>query len=113
MWGVEWDADSHPAIDVYDNALYLTAIDAFVCLPGTSASDRADWSGLAESIRENVRRHLWDARRAKFRPHVYLDRGSPFPAGFDEERSRPEDDGRSGVAAPTREQGSVGPQICE
>jgi len=85
-WGVELNSDSHPAIDVYDNALYLTAIDAFVQLPGTTGSDRATWSRLAESIRKNVRKHLWDAKRTKFRPHVYLDRGSPFPAGFDEDR---------------------------
>ena len=81
-----WDADSHPAIDIYDNALYLTAIDAFVRLPGTTEPDRATWSRLAESIRKNVRKHLWDAKRVKFRPHIYLDRGSPFRAGFDEDR---------------------------
>ena len=86
VWGVEWDADSHPAIDIYDNALYLTAIDAFVGLPGTNASDRAGWTRLAGSIRTNVRKHLWDKKRSKFRPHIYLDRGSPFPPGFDEDR---------------------------
>ena len=51
-----------------------------------AASDRAFWTRLAESIRQNVRKRLWDAKRTKFRPHVYLDRGSPFPAGFDEDR---------------------------
>jgi glycogen debranching enzyme len=85
VWGVEWDADSHPAIDIYDNALYLTALEAFVGLPGTTEADRTTWTDLAASIRKNVRKHLWDAKRAKFRPHIYLDRGSPFPVGFDED----------------------------
>ena len=29
---------------------------------------------------------LWDPARNKFRPHIYLKKGSPFPADFDEDR---------------------------
>jgi hypothetical protein len=34
-------------------------------------------------LRANARKHLWDAKRQKFIPHVYL-AGSPFPKDFDE-----------------------------
>ena len=85
VWGVELDADSHPAIDIYDNALYLTALGEFVRLPGTRAAQQQEWRVFAQSLRENVRQHLWDTQRSKFRPHLYLDKGSPFPVGFDEE----------------------------
>lgn len=41
------------------------------------------WAEVGESIRANVRKHLWDAKAQKFIPHIYLDQ-SPFPADFDE-----------------------------
>lgn len=86
VWGVELDENSHQAIDIYDNALYLTAINAFVTLPGTGAAPQRRWNELAMSIRKNVRKHLWDAKHSKFRPHLYLEKGSPFPADFNEDR---------------------------
>ena len=85
-WGVEQDENSHPAIDIYDNALYVVALDEFVKLPGVADAAKASWGPLAQAIRKNTMRHLWDKRRSKFHPHIYLERGSPFPADFDEER---------------------------
>ncbi len=83
-WGVELDASSHRALDIYDNALFLVAIREWIGLnPGDRALKRR-WDEVARGVRRSVRRHLWDPRREKFRPHVYL-AGSPFPADFDED----------------------------
>ncbi|MCC6143804.1 MAG: hypothetical protein IT368_08350 [Candidatus Hydrogenedentes bacterium] len=83
-WGVELDDSSHLAIDIYDNALYLAAIDAFLeALPGLAAERREYWKGVRDELAANAYRRLWDSERQKFIPHLYLE-GSPFPAGFDE-----------------------------
>lgn len=82
-WGVELDESSHPAIDIYDNAFFLIAINHFLELTDNTAS-RERWTAVRDQISANVRAHLWDARRQKFIPHLYL-KGSPFPAGFDED----------------------------
>ena len=82
-WGVELDADSHLAIDIYDNAMLLLALRDLVSLLGAETSRARRWQDLAAEVRQNVRRHLWDETRRQFRPHVYLD-ASPFPADFDE-----------------------------
>ncbi|MCC6797942.1 MAG: hypothetical protein IT366_22700 [Candidatus Hydrogenedentes bacterium] len=83
-WGVEFDQNSHRAIDIYDNALYLQAIDEFIrTAPNLSSKDKEEWRATHRTIAANVRKHLWDASREKFIPHLYLD-GSPFPADFDE-----------------------------
>ncbi len=81
-WGVALDGDSHLCLDIYDNAFFIVAIDRFLGLTDDEAT-RARWLDVREGIRDNVRRHLWDAENGKFIPHVYL-AGSPFPAGFDE-----------------------------
>lgn len=79
-WGVAISENTHYAIDIYDNAMFAIALDHFIEL----APDRAErWKAVRDSIHANVRRHLWDASRGKFIPHIYLD-GSPFPADFDE-----------------------------
>ncbi len=65
-------------IDIYDNALFLQALDA---LDGLLPEPK--YRTLRESIAANVRKHLWDSDNQKFIPHIYLD-GSPFPDDFDE-----------------------------
>lgn len=75
---VRIDEHSKWAIDIYDNALFLQALDALDALLPEPA-----YRGLHDSIAAAVRQHLWDAREQKFIPHIYLD-GSPFPADFDE-----------------------------
>ncbi len=83
-WGVELDENSHLAIDIYDNALYLAAIDAYLgLLPDLPPEQRGKWASTRAGIAKKAREHLWDADRRKFIPHVYLD-GSPFPDDFDE-----------------------------
>lgn len=82
-WGVELDSLSHPAIDVYDNAMFVIAIHHYVSLI-SDKSEKAYWSGVAEHVSQQVRHHLWDEKNQKYILHIYLEKGSPFPAGFDE-----------------------------
>lgn len=85
-WGVELDAQSHRALDVYDNAMLMIAIRDFLSLNRNAApvESRDRWRRRLPAVEQAVREHLWDAARGKFRPHVYL-AGSPFPADFDED----------------------------
>ncbi|MEL7588503.1 MAG: hypothetical protein AAGU19_17465 [Prolixibacteraceae bacterium] len=79
-WGVEIDENTHYAIDIYDNAMFLVALGNLTeLLPET----RIKWEAVRKEIAANCRTHLWDEKNKKFIPHIYLD-GSPFPAGFNE-----------------------------
>jgi glycogen debranching enzyme len=80
-WGVYLTPDTHKAIDVYDNAMFLIALDDFMQM---APAKKARWLPVRNRIAANVRKHLWDAEHEKFRPHVYLD-GSPFPKELDED----------------------------
>ncbi|MHC4074766.1 MAG: GH36-type glycosyl hydrolase domain-containing protein, partial [Planctomycetota bacterium] len=84
-WGVELDASSHRAIDIYDNAMFVIAVENYMSLAASEISDRRKWKSVADKIRANTRKHLWDRDLHKFRPHIYLE-GSPFPEYFDEHR---------------------------
>lgn len=81
--GAVFNEKTHRAIDVYDNAMFLIAIDDFLTFVGHDAVKIQKWRTVERVIRMNVRKHLWDANRQKFIPHLYLD-SSPFPADFDE-----------------------------
>lgn len=85
-WGVELDENTHRAIDIYDNALFLVAMDEYldVVCPGDAVLTER-WTGHRERLRKAVRSQLWDGTAMKFVPHIYLD-GSPFPESFDETR---------------------------
>jgi len=80
-WGVYLTKESHLAIDVYDNAMFLIALDRLMEMLPHAATR---WQPLRKSIAENVMKQLWDPKIQKFIPHIYLN-GSPFPADFDEE----------------------------
>ena len=82
-WGVEIDENTHYTIDIYDNAMFALALDELCVLEGGRDS-AGRWSYLRDTVKQNIRTHLWDARNQKFRPHIYLN-GSPFPADFDED----------------------------
>ncbi len=82
-WGVELDEHSHRAIDIYDNAMFLVAVNDYVTTLADSRANRTKWSRVRKAIHKNARKHLWDAKGQKFRPHLYL-AGSPFPPSFDE-----------------------------
>jgi hypothetical protein len=80
-WGVDLDANTHPAIDIYDNAMFVIALNNLTeIVPQT----RTKWEPIRESIVVNVRKYLWDSKHQKYIPHIYLEKGSPFPADFNE-----------------------------
>ncbi|MDR3141521.1 MAG: alpha/beta hydrolase [Tannerellaceae bacterium] len=81
-WGVALDEHSHPCLDIYDNAFFIIAINHFIILT-EDEENKKYWAGIRNDVIKNVKAHLWDSRRQKFIPHVYLD-GSPFPEDFDE-----------------------------
>lgn len=80
-WGVDLDDNTHPAIDIYDNAMFIIALDNLMeMIPAY----RDKYGTVRSNLAENTRKHLWDRVSRKFIPHIYLDRGSPFPPDFDE-----------------------------
>jgi hypothetical protein len=81
-WGVELDESSHLCLDIYDNAFFVIAMQNYMELT-SNASLHKHWDGVCKNIKKNIRTYLWDKKRQKFIPHVYLN-GSPFPVDFDE-----------------------------
>lgn len=81
-FGCDMNELSSRAIDVYDNAMFLIALD-YLQEMTDDASLLKKWKGIREQIAQHVRKYLWDAERKKFIPHLYID-PSPIPAGFDE-----------------------------
>lgn len=82
-WGVVLDENSHLAIDIYDNAMLLIALDELLEANALAADRAAHWRAFREDLARNTRKHLWDEANEKFIPNIYLD-GSPFPDDFDE-----------------------------
>jgi hypothetical protein len=79
-WGVDLDSNTHYAIDIYDNAMFIIALDNLIeMIP----SSKQKWGPVKDAVAKNCRKHLWDNKKQKFIPHIYLN-GSPFPADFDE-----------------------------
>lgn len=81
-WGVALDEGSHLAIDIYDNAFFVSAINNYMELTA-DASKITKWTKVRNDLKANIRKHLWDAKNQKYIPHIYL-KDSPFPASFDE-----------------------------
>lgn len=80
-WGVDLDNNTHPAIDIYDNAMLLIALDNLMdMLPDA----KTRWESIRDQVAANARKYLWDEENQKFIPHIYLDKGSPFPDDFNE-----------------------------
>ena len=81
--GYEMTEASHPAITPYPSALLCLALESMAFLQ-TKAGGRGErWKEQAAELRTNIRRHLWQAERVQFKPHIFLEKGSPFPE-FDE-----------------------------
>ena len=83
-WGVEVDDSTHRAVDIYDNAMLVIALRDYLELVRDKPEEVGAWTPRLAELRANVRRQLWDAKRRKFIPHLYLD-GSPFPPSFRED----------------------------
>jgi hypothetical protein len=81
--GIYLDKTSHRACCIYDNAMFLIAIHKLLDLEVLSPSRASEWRALQEKVKQGIRSHLWDTKRHKFVPHVYLGE-SPFPPEFDE-----------------------------
>lgn len=81
--GTVLDASSHRALSIYDNAMLLVALNNYLELLADDPDAKAHWQSVRDRLHANIRTYLWDERRQKFIPHVYLD-GSPFPKSFDE-----------------------------
>lgn len=81
-WGVFLTKNSHLAIDIYDNAMFLIALDNLIELVPDTAKK---WKPIHDSIAKNTMKYLWDDKNQKFIPHIYL-KDSPFPADLDENK---------------------------
>jgi len=79
-WGVDLDKNTHLAIDIYDNAMFIIALNNIIEI---NTSTKSKWEKIKNEVAKNCRTYLWDSKNQKFIPHIYLD-GSPFPADFDE-----------------------------
>lgn len=80
-WGVIMDSTSHLAIDIYDNAMLVIALNNYIELFDSSKP----WEKVRSDIRKNIMKYLWDNKNQKFIPHLYLN-ASPFPSSFDENK---------------------------
>lgn len=83
-WGVVLDSSSHLCIDIYDNAMFMVAINDFLSIASLTPKQKIYWQEVRKKLSVNIRKHLWDSKKQKFKPHIYL-KGSPFPADFDED----------------------------
>jgi hypothetical protein len=70
-WGVKLDETAGPAIDIYDNAMFLIALDDFLKLHD-DPEVIARWKNTYDQVKANTRKHLWDIENQKFIPHLYL-----------------------------------------
>jgi glycogen debranching enzyme len=84
-WGVVLDEKSHKAIDIYDNAMFIIAINDFLEICELSPAQKTKWKSIRKNIQKNIRKYLWDPEAQKYIPHIYLN-GSPFPSSFDESK---------------------------
>jgi glycogen debranching enzyme len=84
-WGVVIDENTHRAIDIYDNAMFLIAIKDFIAIGDLNAGQISKWNKIYSNVRQNINKYLWDNKAQKYIPHIYLN-GSPFPASFDESK---------------------------
>lgn len=83
-FGCDMNELSDKAIDVYDNAMFIIALD-YLQEMADDAVLVNKWKGIRDGIAANVRKNLWDEEHQKFIPHIYLE-GSPIPEGFDENK---------------------------
>lgn len=82
-WGVVIDESTQYCVDVYDNAMFLIAIQNFIELLDDEKPIEK-WQGVHDQIAENLQTHLWDKEDHKYVPHRYID-GSAFPEEFNED----------------------------
>ena len=79
---VDVDEFTHWSIDIYDNAMFVIALNNMKEF-AIDSKDKQRWGDLQELIKVNSKNYLWDVERNKFIPHIYV-LDSPFPDIFDE-----------------------------
>lgn len=84
-WGVAINDKTKWAIDIYDNAMFLMAINDFLSIAPGDYHSKIDWRKTAEALKINIRENLWDHKADKYVPHIYVN-GSPFANDFDESK---------------------------
>jgi hypothetical protein len=82
-WGVAINDKTKWAISIYDNAMFLKAMNDFIAMVPKDYHSEIDWRKHAAALKKNIRKYLWDAKAGKYIPHIYLN-GSPFPPDFNE-----------------------------
>lgn len=82
-FGCDWNELSNEAIDVYDNAMMVIALD-YLEQMSEDAAKKAKWAQMKNDFKENTRKHLWDVDKQKFKAHIYPDE-SPIPDSFNED----------------------------
>ena len=75
----------HPALCIYTNALFSLALADYAWILRQAGRDATAVLRENEALHHAIRAVLWDPARQKFRPHVYLEKGSPFPADYNED----------------------------
>jgi hypothetical protein len=83
-WGVAINDKTKWAIDIYDNAMFVIAINDFLSFKPKTYKTSKNWAAVAAGIKANVKKHLWVKAVQKYLPHIYLN-GSPFAASFKED----------------------------
>jgi hypothetical protein len=61
--------------------MYIIALDNLIEMMPNAGKW---WKSVRDQVAENARKHLWDEENQKFIPHIYLEKGSPFPDDFNE-----------------------------
>lgn len=84
-WGVAINDKTKWAIDIYDNSMFLMAIQDFMAMMPPDYHSPINWKKTAANLKKHVRRYLWDKRAEKYVPHLYLN-GSPFATNLDEQK---------------------------
>jgi hypothetical protein len=84
-WGVVINDQTKWAISIYDNAMFLMAINDFIAMTPENYHSEINWEKTAKQLKKNIRKYLWDPKAVKYIPHLYLN-GSPFPPDFDERK---------------------------
>jgi GH15 family glucan-1,4-alpha-glucosidase len=82
-WGVAINDKTKWAIDIYDNAMFVLALQDLQAMLPANYQPLKNWKSIETQVRTNVRKHLWQTRAQKYLPHLYLN-GSPFSADFNE-----------------------------
>lgn len=80
--GAYFNALTHPSISIYDNAMLILALKSLQIMELRIGRDASVWFERERNLRAAIRAHLWTG--IQFIPHIYLEKGSPFPAKYDE-----------------------------